>query len=596
MKPLILTTVSVICALGVLMIAAAQSTNKAEQALTTAPAAQTNSAPAAAQTAQAAPAQTQAASQPAEPAQAAPAAAPAASQAPPADQAAPATPPAKETIEAKPTPLPPLGPNELRLNFRNAPLESVLNYLSDAAGYIIVNQSGGDLKGKANMWSNQPVTKDEALDLLGSTLDQSGYAFVLNGRTLTIYAKSDAKQRDIPVKSSSKPEEIPRNDQIVTQIIPVKFINAVQLSRDLQPLKPDSASWSANEGGNSLIVTDTQVNIHRLAMIIQALDTAVSSVSAVRVFKLQYADAKAVASVIKDLFAPQDAARGTGGNTGAARLLQQIRGGRGGGGPGGFGGIPGAGGGQGSGDTSTGGGRAPTPRVMAVSEDRSNSVVVSAPDDQMPVIADMITQLDTSVEDVTELKVFRLKFADAQETADLLTSLFADSNSSTSSSQNSRGGQIQFGGRFGGPFGGGFGNRGGTAGATDQSARMQKQTHVVAVPDLRTGSVIVSAARDLMKQIEGMVAELDSDPAKKQQVFVFDLQNSDPNQAMTILQSLFPSQANGGMNNMRNNQNQAGTGNQLNTRASQSQNNMNRNTGFGSGRSGGGGGGLTFGN
>ena len=45
MKPLILTTVSVICALGVLMLAAAQSTNKPEQAFAAAPAAQTNSAP-----------------------------------------------------------------------------------------------------------------------------------------------------------------------------------------------------------------------------------------------------------------------------------------------------------------------------------------------------------------------------------------------------------------------------------------------------------------------------------------------------------------------------------------------------------------------
>ena len=182
--------------------------------------------------------------------------------------------------------------------------------------------------------------------------------------------------------------------------------------------------------------------------------------------------------------------------------------------------------------------------MVAVSEDRSNSVVVSAPEDQMPVITDMIKQIDTSVEDITELRVFRLKFADAQEMEDLLTSLFADSNSSTSNIQNFRGGQIQFGGRFGGPFGGGFGNRGGTAGATDQTARMQKQTHVVAIPDLRTGAVIVSAVRNLMKQIEGMVAELDSDPAKKQQVFVFDFQNTDSSQAMTILESLFPSQDN----------------------------------------------------
>jgi hypothetical protein len=56
--------------------------------------------------------------------------------------------------------------------------------------------------------------------------------------------------------------------------------------------------------------------------------------------------------------------------------------------------------------------------VVAVAEERSNSVVVSAPDEQMPVIVDLINQVDTNVEDITELRVFRLHFADAQETAD----------------------------------------------------------------------------------------------------------------------------------------------------------------------------------
>jgi general secretion pathway protein D len=450
---------------------------------------------------------------------------------------------------------------------------------------IIVNHAGGALSGKVTLWSNQPVSKDAALSLLGSALDQSGYAFVVGGRTLTLYTKSEAKTKNLPVKVGSKPEEIPKNDQIVTQIIPVKFINAVQLSRDLQALKPDSASWSANEGGNSLIVTDTQVNIRRLAEIIKALDTAISSLSSVKVFKLQYADAKAMAGVIKDLFASEDTARSGGANAAGARVQQQFRGG----GPGGFGGPPGDGGGgaAGGGDASSGnGGRAATPRVVAVSEDRSNSVVVNAPADQMPIIEAMVKQLDTTVEDVTELKVFKLKFADAQETADALTNLFSDySSSSGSSSQGFRAGQIQFGGGFGGPPGGGFqgGNPGGSSG-TDQSARVQKQTRVVAVPDLRTGSVIVSAARGLMKQIEGVVANLDADPSRKEQVYVFDLQNTDPSQALSILQTLFPSQASG-YNNNRMNQNQTGTGNQLNNRASQNQNNMNRSSSsaFGSG-------------
>jgi type II secretory pathway component GspD/PulD (secretin) len=478
------------------------------------------------------------------------------------------------------------GTKELRLNFRNAPLESVLNYLSDAAGFIIVLRT--DVKGKVNVWSNQPVTKEEALNLLDSALDQNGYAAVRNDRTLTIYSKEDAKKQDLPVKSSNKPEEIPKNDEMVTEIIPVRFISAVQVSRDLQPLLPDKATMTANEGGNALIITDTQLSIHRMAEIIKALDTAVSSVSAVRVFPLKYADAKAVASVIKDLFAPQDTSRSTGGNAGGGggRVLNQFRGGGPGGGggfgAGGFGGA-GGGGGQGGGGSSAAGGRAPTPRVVAVSEDRSNSVVVSAPDDQMPIIEEMIKQIDTNVEDITELRVFRLKYADAQETADLLSNLFSDSNYGTSNSQGFRGGPILFGGRFGGAFGGnpfGGGRAGGTA-STDQSARALKQTRVVAVPDLRTSSVVVSAARDLMVQIGKMIAELDSDRSKKQEVFAYDVQNTDPTVVLNILQSLFPVPMNGNNSRMNASQ-QNGAGSQLSTRAQQLLNQYGRNTGIGS--------------
>jgi type II secretory pathway component GspD/PulD (secretin) len=506
------------------------------------------------------------------------------------DQAAPNSGTASDVSQAPAAGTGNRGTKELRLNFRNAPLESVLNYLSDAAGFIINLRT--EVKGKVNVWSNQPVSKEEALNLLNSALDQNGYAAVRNDRTLTIYSKEDAKKQDLPVKSSNKPEEIPKNDEMVTQIIPVRFISAVQVSRDLQPLLPDKATMTANEGGNALIITDTQISIHRMAEIIKALDTAVSSVSAVKVFPLRYADAKAVASVIKDLFAPQETARTTGGNNGGGggRVFNQFRGGGGGGFGGGGGGR--GGGGQGGEAGSAAGGRAPTPRVVAVSEDRSNSVVVSAPDDQMPIIEEMIKQVDTNVEDITELRVFHLKYADAQETADLLSNLFSDSNSGSNSNQGGRGGQIQFGGRFGG-----FGVRAAAPAASDQSARALKQTHVVAVPDLRTSSVVVSAARDLLVQIKGMIDELDSDKSKKQQVFVFDVQNTDPTSALNILQSLFPTPMNGSNARMNSSQ-QNGIGSQLTTRATQQQNqgyNRTSSSGFGGMGGGIGGGASSFG-
>jgi general secretion pathway protein D len=88
---------------------------------------------------------------------------------------------------------------------------------------------------------------------------------------------------------------------MVTQIIPVKNINATQLIRDLTPLIPTTSTVTANEGGNSLIMTDTQMNINRVAQIVTALDGTVSSSSTVKVFALKFADAKALAATIKDL-------------------------------------------------------------------------------------------------------------------------------------------------------------------------------------------------------------------------------------------------------------------------------------------------------
>lgn len=478
-------------------------------------------------------------------------------------------PPAPPSPSRPPTPgaapTEPLPEGMIRLNFRNAPLELVLNHLSEAAGFIIDLQT--EVKGRVNVWSSQPITKDEAIDVLNTSLHRNGYAAIRNGRTLTIVARDEAKKRDIPVKSGANPDDIPRSDEIVTQIIPVRFINAVQLTKDLQPLLPTEATMTANEGGNALVITDTQANIRRMAEIVRAIDTAISSVSSVRVFPLKFADAKTLATVVKDLFqSQQESTRNTQG-PGQGRFQNFMRGGPGG-----------PGGGQTAADTSSG--RAPTQKVVAVADERSNSLVVTAPEEQMLIIEDLVRQVDVSVEDVTELRVFRLRYADAEETADLLANLFPDPTTST---QQGTRGAIQFGGRFG--FQGGPGGMRQNA-ATDTSARTLKQSRVLAVPDLRTSSIIVSASRDLMEQIARMIEALDSDPSKKQKVFVYSVENTDPEAVQQIIESLFPNQNYGTSSATRRQNTTRQTGNQLNNRATTTQRNQqtgNRtgSTGFG---------------
>lgn len=473
--------------------------------------------------------------------------------------------PAAEATNAVPATAEAVDPNKpLRLNFRNAPLEMVLNYLSEAAGFIIVPET--EVRGRIDVWSNQPVTQDEALTILTSALNKNGLTALRNGRTLTIVRKDDVKRRDIPVKRGAEPDTIPKDDEVVTQIIPITYISAAQLVQNLTPLLPTGAELAANEAGNALILTDTQTNIRRMTKIISALDTSLAGSSTLRVFALRYADAKDLATLVKELFAAQTSSSGGNNNN---------RGG-GGGFPGfpGFGGRGGGSGAGGGGNNAGGSGnRAAASRVTAVADEHSNSLVVNAPEDVLPAIAELVKSVDKNVEDITEVRAFRLKYADPVEMAELLASLFPDETQQASGGGN----QVRFGG---GPFGG-FGGRGGgnNNASGGDSDLAKKKGKVVAVPDQRTGSVIVKAARDLMGQIAHMVEQLDSNPAKKQKVFVYELDNADPTEVEQVLRSLFENQTTQNRNTSRNTQNQ---GSALTTRQNQNNQNQNRTTtGFG---------------
>lgn len=470
-----------------------------------------------------------------------------------------------EAATPTPAPVAPVANGEmLQLNFRGAPLETVLNYLSEAAGYIIVAEA--EVTGKIDAWSKHPVTQDEALAILESALSRNGFTAIRNGRTLTIVSKDSARKRDIPVKSGNNPDTIPRDEQVITQIIPVRFISATQLTTDLQPLLPSEATMTANDAGNALVITDTQASIKRLTEIIRALDTSLAGATSVRVYPLRFADAKEVADVIKELF-PAQPTGNAGNNRGGGSGFPGFPGfgGFGGGGNRGGGAAPAAGSGSGN--------RAAASRVVAVADEHSNSLIVNAPEDALPGIEELIRSIDTNVVDVTELRVFRLQYADPSEMAAVLAGLFPDE---TQTGNNNQRGQVSFGG---------FGNRGGNT-ANASSERAKKKGRVVAVPDARTSSVIVSADRELMDQISAMVKQLDADPARKQKVFVYDLENADPQQVQEVLRNLFESQNTA--NRSTQNRNQQGSA--LTTRSAQQLQNQNqRGAGGGAGFGGGGG-------
>ncbi len=429
---------------------------------------------------------------------------------------------------------------QLMLNFQDVPLQSVLEYMSEAAGFIILGDT--KVRGDVTILSKQPLNREEAVDLLDTILNEKGYTAIRRGRILKIVEKDKALIEDLPVKSGADPLEIPKKDVMVTQIIPIRFGNAGQLIENITELLPEYATISANDGSNAIILTDTQTNIHRIAEIVSALDTSISSISEIRVFPLVYADAKQLADVVKGLFQSSSSGSSRSSRSSSSGIAEMMRA-RFGGGSSSSSSRGGSSRSSRSGGSGSSAALAAASRVVAISEERTNSLVVSAPSDVIPTIEQLVKEMDRTIEDVTEIQVFKLQNADAFEMADVLTNLFSDKDEI----ENSRGGY-----RFG-SYGrsSSSSSRSRSSSSGNSSERMLQQKKVVAVADPRTNSVIVSATAELMTQIALMVERLDGNKAKQQKVYTYSLQNADVEGVSEILRNMFEQQ-NGNFNSTRN--------------------------------------------
>lgn len=339
----------------------------------------------------------------------------------------PPTPPANAPVVEASAATTPSGRPGLRFNFRGAPLETVLNYMSEAAGFVIVLET--PVRGTIDMWSAQPVTREEAVNLLNLALNKNGYSVSVQGKNLIVSSKEDAKKRNLPIRTGNDPTEIPETAEMVMQIIPLRHIDATQASRDLATLLPASATITANQDSNSLVVTDTNMNVKHIVTLVSALDTSSDSVSTMKIFRLQNSDPNEMASLLMSLFATPT----TGSGGGAAALLAQLR-------PGGF---PGAGGnnrGGGNDRRSTRGGAGGnaganrgTP-VVAVADPRTFSVIVTAAKDDMPAIAEIVSQLDASTARKQKVFVYSLENADVRQVETVLKNLFQSNNARATTS------------------------------------------------------------------------------------------------------------------------------------------------------------------
>jgi general secretion pathway protein D len=463
----------------------------------------------------------------------------------------------------------------IALNFQNADINVVLDELSGVAGFKVLREV--QPTGRINLTSQQPVGPDEAINLLNTALRSDGLpgggyvAIQQDGKVLRIVGAAQAKRLNIPVRTGADPTKIAATDELITQVIPLKYADAQTLRQDLQPLINPSADFTSNASSNALVITDTSANVKRVVQIVAALDTSLANSLDVKVFQLKFADAQSAATLINNVFGNLAVSNDSGGGGNNNRGGGNNQGNRGGGNAGG-GGFPGGGGfgGGGFGGGFPGGGnfgggqfggrfqnqnqqqqgggnqRNRGPVVTASADTRTNSVVVSGPTDTLTAVAEVIKELDANPAAEESVYVYRLRNSQALNLESTLNALFnggtpnrtntqqsqlgsnrVGSNNS-SNNRSSRGGTgvgtsgggfgtnnnaNRFGGQataFGGGQFGGFGNVGGNnrvAGVQGAASDLAGQVSVIADPD--TNSLLVRTSPANYPRVKSILDELD---------------------------------------------------------------------------------------
>ena len=262
---------------------------------------------------------------------------------------------------------PDLAAQEYTVNLKDTDIQEFIKFVADVTGTTMVVDP--NVKGKVRVISSKPVTQSELYDLFLSILDVQGYTAVRSGQVVRIVPSKDARSSPVPLMEN---QDLLGNDEYVTQVIRLDNISAAKLIPVLRPLVPQQAHMAAYAPSNAIIISDIRSNIGRIVEIIERMDR--SAIQTTEIIRLKYGVSEDVVSML---------------NT-----LEKAR--------------------QGEGAEAN-------KDVILVADKLTNSVVVTADEMSVERIRKLVAYFDSPLEQSGNVRVVYLEYADATETAEVLT-------------------------------------------------------------------------------------------------------------------------------------------------------------------------------
>ncbi|MGC9453928.1 MAG: secretin N-terminal domain-containing protein [Phycisphaerae bacterium] len=191
-----------------------------------------------------------------------------------------------------------------RFQFEQMPYTTIVERFAKAVDKPLI----GDLNvpGELTFFDSQPYTYEEAMDTLNVLLRMRGYTLMEQGRFLRLVRLSDVQRMSLPIHQGLEGTEDYRPGRIVTVVLPLKFLEAETAANAVRPMVSEFGNVQPLARGKGVLVTDQIETVRQIRHLLNEIDTETLVERQVRTYQLSHASAGSVAGIINDLFGGGD--------------------------------------------------------------------------------------------------------------------------------------------------------------------------------------------------------------------------------------------------------------------------------------------------
>lgn len=291
----------------------------------------------------------------------------------------------------------------------------------------------------------QELSVEEKIEAIETVLEMNGIHIEPYGeKFVRAIPRKDVRKDGIPLIMDPE-AKLGESTRVVSLMIPFKNIAIDEAQKALEGFKSNSGILLVFERTNSILVTDTEQIINRMREIAKAIDIASPVTEVVEYIQIKYANATEVKQVIDSIVQESMKEQEKNGKGPANNPAQNQ--------PASFS-RPLLGGLRRPGQPSQP--QAPANneslvmtvsdadrgmirgKVVTIADERSNKILIITNASNMKFFKEVIAALDVETTPDTVVKVYRLKYAEAEDVSDMINDLIGNSSSSKSSGRSNQ--------------------------------------------------------------------------------------------------------------------------------------------------------------